>query len=331
VEKALAEEKLEAARPALEEAEAALWWAIGSAEVSSEHPLAKELSSFASTMIRGPLAKPTSFVNSTGVGVTSVIAGLEVQVASVKHILQLAGGSCPALEEWVAAVRADGATVVCVAVNKVPLAGVALRDTLATDARTHVAALQMLGTEVWMCTGDHETSAKAIAKEVGIDETRIFAEALPADKVAVVSKLQKGNDSHRHIVAMVGDGVNDAPALAAADLGVAIGAGHDVTVDAADIVLVRTDLADLVAFFALARSTLDTIWRNFLWAFIFNLCTLPVAAGVFWRKGVLMTPQIACCLMLTSSLFVVFSSLSLKRFQPPCNSVFAGKPVMACK
>jgi len=250
--------------------------------------------------------------------VACTIAGLEVQVASAKHILQSQSVSCPVLQEWVQAARADGSTIVCVAVDGTPLAAVALRDSLKPNARAHVATIQMSGVEVWMCTGDNEMAAEVVAKEVGIDSARVYAEALPEDKMAMVQKLQEGSkDSPRHIVAMVGDGVNDAPALAAADLGVAIGAGHDVTVDAADIVLVRTELADLVAFFALARSTLSTIWRNFVWAFIFNLCALPVAAGALWTHGIVMSPQIAVCLMLSSSLFVVFSSLSLRRFQPP--------------
>jgi len=305
-----------------DEAEAALWWAIGSAEVSSEHPLAKELSQVAVTVSRCPLAKPTSFKSCLGVGVTCTIGDLEVQVASAKHVLQLQKSASPVLQDWVTAARTDGSTVVCVAIAGVPLAAVALRDTLAPNVRAHIAAIQMSDVQVWMCTGDHETAAQAVAKEVGIDPANVFADQLPGDKVNVVTKLQEPatGGGPRHIVAMVGDGVNDAPALAAADLGVAIGAGHDVTVEAADIVLVRSDLADLVAFFALARSTLDTIWRNFAWAFVFNLCALPVAAGAFWGNGVIMSPQIAVCLMLSSSLFVVLSSLSLRRFQPPMPS-----------
>uniref|UniRef100_A0A7S0A3D4 HMA domain-containing protein n=1 Tax=Pyrodinium bahamense TaxID=73915 RepID=A0A7S0A3D4_9DINO len=299
------------------QAERALWWAIGSAEMSSEHPLAKELTDVAARLAQVTLSKPSAFENITGVGVKCSLAGVEVRVASAKHILGPSEEGTGAMADWVRAVKADGATVISVSVDDAPLASIAMRDTLAPHARSCVVEMQMNGLEVWMCTGDHKAAAVAVARECGIDEARIIADALPVDKVAVVQKLQEGDEKgKRHLVAMVGDGVNDAPALAAADLGVAIGAGHDVTVDAADIVLVRTNLQDLVTFLELARITLRTIWRNFLWAFIFNLCALPVAAGAFWRKGITMTPQIAVCLMLASSLFVVFSSLYLKNFQP---------------
>ena len=306
------------------EAEKAFWWALGSAEISSEHPLAKELVELAQQKSRVQLAKPKSFENLTGIGLRCVLPGdLKIKVASAQHIFTKGSRAPQSLVAWAEAQMSVGTTVVAMSVNDVPLTAVALRDKLAPFARSCVAQLEMSGVQVWMCTGDHRAAAEAVAKDCGIDKDRVVAQALPADKVRLVKSLQDkaaAGDSFpepRAIVAMVGDGINDAPALAAADLGVAIGAGQNVTVDAADIVLVRSDLRDLLAFFALAKETLRTIWFNFLWAFLFNTCSIPLAAGLFWRYNVLINPQIACVLMLGSSLFVVASSLLLKRFVPP--------------
>mmetsp|Transcript_34499 Transcript_34499/g.62537 ORF Transcript_34499/g.62537 Transcript_34499/m.62537 type:complete len:1012 (+) Transcript_34499:100-3135(+) len=298
-----------------DEAEQALWWALGSAELSSEHPLAKEVVAVSEDKARCPLIKPESFENVTGVGLLATLpGGLKVEVASAGHILQKGEGKYPAdLKEWVEINKTRGATVIAIAVQDVPLGCVAMRDKLAPNARACVAHLEMQGIEVWMCSGDHQQAAEMVARECGIDSSRVVAEALPSDKVKTVKRLQDEST----VVAMVGDGVNDAPALAAADLGVAIGAGQNVMVDAADIVLVRSDLQDLLAFFDLSKQTLRTIWFNFTWAFAFNLCALPVAAGAFWKYDVMMTPQIACTLMLGSSLFVVMTSLLLKNYKRP--------------
>eukprot|EP00930_Biecheleria_cincta_P020414 TRINITY_DN15368_c0_g1_i2.p1 TRINITY_DN15368_c0_g1~~TRINITY_DN15368_c0_g1_i2.p1 ORF type:complete len:1056 (-),score=163.21 TRINITY_DN15368_c0_g1_i2:61-3228(-) len=323
------------------EAECALWWAIGSSEMSSEHPLAKEL--VEASLLRAPcaLTKPSYFENRTGLGLRCVLSGgLQVEIASASHVLLHDPGS--KLHKWVEAAKAEGSTVVAVAVEGVPLAAFALRDTLAPYARACVAELERSGIEVWMCTGDHRKAAELVAHECGINLDRVVANALPGDKVRTIERLQTAEghiqkcygatpDTHlkkegwkkKAIVAMVGDGINDAPALATADLGVAIGAGQNITVDAADIVLVRSDLRDLPTFFALSRRTLATVWFNFFWAFVFNACSLPVAAGVFWSYHLLMTPQIACSLMLGSSLFVVLTSLMLKGFKPielPCET-----------
>jgi len=304
------------------EAERALWWAIGSAEMSSEHPVAKALVETAGAVARGPLTKPSTFENITGVGVRCTLAGLVVDVASATSVLELRSGvpagAGDALPEWIAAMRAGGATVVALAVEGVPLAAVALQDALAPHARSCVASLQVAGVDVWMCSGDHRVAARSVARQCGIDESRVVAEALPADKVSTVERLraQGGKGKQHKVVAMVGDGVNDAPALATADIGIAIGAGHDVTVEAADIVLVRSDLRDLAAFFMLSRDTLKTIKFNFLWAFVFNVCALPVAAGALWPWRVTMSPPLAACVMLSSSLFVCLNSLSLNNFKP---------------
>jgi len=312
------------------EAESALWWALGSAESSSEHLIAKELVDVAAQKARRPLSKPASFESMTGVGLTCDLEGLCVEVAAAHHLLKRCKRPSEILSAWVEAQLLEGATVVAVSVDDVVLGAVALRDAVAPGARMCVAHLEMSGVEVWMCTGDHRKSAEVVARECGIQQSRVVAQALPADKVRVVKYLQGGDTDlpgkqaspQRSVatVAMVGDGINDAPALAAADLGVAIGAGQNVTVDAADIVLVRSELSDLLSFLALSKETLNTIWFNFMWAFLFNICALPVASGIFWRQHVVMTPQIACVLMLGSSLFVVLSSLLLKRFSPPALS-----------
>lgn len=312
-------------------AERALWWAIGSAEKESNHPIAKSLTDEAARMTRNDkLAKASEFQSVAGAGVRCTVAGIQLCVGSQAHIQSCCETFDAELADWVAESKTRGATVVLVAADGQTLGAMALQDTLHPSARACVANLQASGVEVWMCTGDHEVAARLVAKECGIDSNRIVAEALPKDKVSIIERLQKNNpESHgvmvgefgaplkgseARIVAMVGDGINDAPALAAADIGIAIGAGQNVTVDAADVVLVKPDLRDLISFLGLARETLFTIWRNFLWAFFFNICALPAASGALWKWHVTLTPQIAVCLMLMSSLLVVFSSLSLNHF-----------------
>ena len=165
---------------------------------------------------------------------------------------------------------ASGATVVAVSVDGALLAALALRDRLAPHARACVAQLEMAGMQVWMCTGDHRAAAEAVAKECGISRERVVAQALPQDKVQLVQRLQReAVENEAPMVVMVGDGLNDAPALAAADLGVAIGCGQNVTVDAADIVLVRSDLRDLLVRGLLAFSLLHL---NIILSFEINYC-----------------------------------------------------------
>jgi len=299
------------------QAEQALWWAIGCAELSSEHPLAKELVEVASIKSRAALTKPASFENKTGVGVKVSLSGIEVQLTSAAHMFREAEGEHTELSQWCRGAGSDGSTVIAVSLDGYPVAGIALKDVVASHARHCVTELHMAGIEVWMCTGDCPIAAHTVARECGIDASKVVSQALPENKVEVINKLRASKaPSGAPVIAMIGDGVNDAPALAAADIGIAIGAGHNVTVDAADVVLVRLDLRDLITFFALSKRTIRTIWQNFLWAFLFNISALPIAAGALWIYRVHLTPQMAACLMLSSSLLVVFSSLSLKRFKP---------------
>jgi Cu+-exporting ATPase len=297
---------------------AALWWAIGCAEISSEHPLAKVLVDAARIEARGELVEPSNFENIKGKGVKCSLSGMQMHVGSVKAVLDEAhaGFDKAPLEAWATKCREEGATVIALAINGTPLGAVALRDQVAPYAKQCIAKIQEEGIEVWMCTGDHATTAGVIAKEVGIQKWKIVAEALPADKVKTVEKLQKENKEQRNIVAMVGDGINDSPALATADVGLAIGAGHNVTVDAADAVLIRSDFRDLVTFLQLSKAGLATIWRNFFWAFLFNMTAIPVAMGCLVPVGIKFTPYLAVGAMAFSSLFVVNCSLHLRNFVP---------------
>ena len=208
-------------------------------------------------------------------------------------------------------------------------------DSVETDARTTVLALKSMGIDVWMCTGDHETTATAVARQVGIDETNICASVTPEGKADLVRRLQrrKRNNNHSNLlmngcftsskeecgkIAMVGDGINDSVALARADVGIAIVAGTQVAVEAADIVLVRSNLHDVVVALHLSRCVFSRIKVNFVWAMGYNLFAIPFAAGAFyhwtsWR----VPPAFAGFMMAFSSVSVVTSSLFLRCYSKP--------------
>jgi len=221
------------------------------------------------------------------------------------------------VEDWIASMGAQGAGVVAVSIDDQLLGAVVMRDVLQPGAPAAVKALQDRGIQVWLCSGDQKTTTRAVAAEIGI--THWIGEAMPQDKSRLVEELRA-----RAPVGFVGDGVNDAPALAAATLGVAIGAGAHVTVDAADVVLVRSAFEDFIGFVHLARRALRTIRMNYFWAFGFNILGLPLAAGVLY-PNVHLPPVVAGSAMAGSSLLVVFNSLRLRS----AGSVWGRRPAPA--
>jgi Cu+-exporting ATPase len=205
----------------------------------------------------------------------------------------------------------DGRTPIYVSADDRLIAVLSVSDPIKPGSREAIERFRALGLEVAMLTGDGRRTAEAVARQVGIK--RVLAEILPADKAAEVKRLQ----AEGHRVAFVGDGINDAPALAQADAGIAIGTGTDIAVEAGEVILMQGDLRGAADAIALARRTLRTIRTNFFWAYAYNVALIPLAAGVFFPlTGWLLNPMLAAGAMSVSSLFVVTNSLRLQRFLP---------------
>jgi len=271
----------------------------GSVGASSEHPLGRALAAWAQE--KGWKAPAASNVRSeTGRGMAGLVDGHEVRVSA-------ADGDNGSFDELIRGARERGETVSLVQVDGEAVAMVSFADRLRDGARESVGALRAMGLRVVLATGDHEQSALAIAREAGIDEADVHARQLPQDKLALVEKLQ----AEGRRVAVAGDGVNDAPALAKADVGIAMGSGTDVANEVASLTIARSEIRALVEAFSIARATVRTIRQNLGWAFGYNLIAVPLAvAGVLARFG---GPMIAAAAMAMSSVSVVLNSLRLGR------------------
>lgn len=281
--------------------EADLLRAAAALEDSSEHPIARAIAAAASG--ETPLPAVEAFQNIPGLGVSGQVEGRAVLVGRAALLREWAVAVPDELLEAQTAAEAAGRTAVLVALDGIAAGLIVVADAPKPDARQAVADLRALGLTPILLTGDNAGAAQAVAREVGIDE--VVSDVLPADKVDVVRKLQESG----RVVAMVGDGVNDAAALAQADLGIAMGTGTDAAIEASDLTLVRGDLRSAADAIRLSRATLRTIKTNLFWAFAYNVAALPLAA-----LG-LLNPMIAGAAMALSSTFVVANSARLRSFR----------------
>jgi P-type Cu+ transporter len=282
---------------------------IAAAEADSEHPLAAAI--VAGARDRGLTTPPvTDFDSLTGNGVRATVAGHTVLVGTGR-LLAGAGVDTTAVEPVAAAFSAEGKTPVLAAVDGRPAGVLAVADTLKDDSTAAIAALRRLGVDVVMITGDNARTAAAIAAQVGVE--RVLAEVLPEHKADEIRRLQ----SEGRKVGMVGDGINDAPALAAADIGLAIGTGTDVAIEAADITLISGSLTGVVTAIALSRATMRNIRQNLFFALAYNTVGVPIAAGILYPfLGIRLSPILAAAAMALSSLSVVGNASRLRRWSP---------------
>ena len=288
--------------------EAALVRLVASAERGSEHPLGEAVITRARTTGLA-LGEPAAFEAVPGYGIVASVDGRRI-VAGNAALLTREGITLDGAATHADRLAGEGKTPMMVAVDGRPAGVIAVADTLKPNSRDVVGALKRMGMQVVMLTGDNRRTAEAIARQVGVD--RVVADVKPDEKAAQIDALQREG----YLVAMVGDGINDAPALAKADLGIAIGAGTDVAIDSAGIVLVGDDLRGVLTAVALSRRTMRTIHQNLFWAFAYNVALIPVAAGVLYPfTGMLLSPMLAALAMAMSSVTVVSNSLRLRSFR----------------
>lgn len=281
---------------------------VAAAEVQSEHPLAAAVVEYCKE--KGwTIPKAEKFESATGKGIKAQISGQQILAGNLRY-LQESGISWNTGEQEKEKWEHEGKTILYFALNQKPLCMIAVFDTVKSESYTAISAMKNLGKQVLMLTGDHHRTAETISRQLDLDDIR--AEVLPQEKEKIIRQLQESGKK----VMMIGDGINDAPSLARADVGVAIGAGTDIAMESADIVLIRSDLRDAVTAIELSDSVLRNIKMNLFWAFFYNSIGIPIAAGVLYPIFALrLSPMIAAAAMSFSSVCVVANALRLRGFQ----------------
>ncbi len=285
--------------------EARLLQLAATAEADSEHPLASAIVEGAKDR-QLALLPYSQFKAIAGGGVQAQVDGNTVFVGTPKLLAENTIQLQPAEQEELAALQAEGKTAMLVAMNGQAVGLIAVADRVRATSRETIVQLKALGIQVAMLTGDNRRTGEAVGRELGID--RVFAEVLPSDKANYVKQLQ----GEGLFTAMVGDGVNDAPALAQADLGIAIGAGTGVAIETAEVVLMRSDPLDVLAAIRLSKATVTKMKQNLFWAAIYNVIAIPVAAGVLYPLGILLRPEVGALAMSASSITVATNAVLLK-------------------
>lgn len=270
-------------------------------ETASEHPIARALVQAAADR-RLPLPSAEAVEALPGRGIAALVEGRRIVVARPSVLASQPAWLVDPLARW----NESGMTIAVLLVDDLPVAAFALADQIRPESREAVRALHRRGIQVAMLTGDSRAVAQWVARELGIDQ--VFAEVLPAEKESIIRQLRQAG----HYVAMVGDGINDAPALVAADLGIAIGAGTDVAIESADVVLVRNDPRDVVAVLELSRRTYRKMIENLAWAAGYNVIAVPLAAGVLAPYGIVLAPAVGALLMSLSTIIVALNALTLR-------------------
>ncbi|WP_373807569.1 HAD-IC family P-type ATPase, partial [Delftia acidovorans] len=274
------------------------------------HPIARAIVDAAKAEVL-PLGAVDRFESVTGFGVRAQVEGVRVEIGADRFMREL-GLQVDTLADEAARLGDEGKTPLYAAVDGRLAAMIAVADPIKDSTPAAIAALHALGLKVAMITGDNRRTAEAIARQLGIDE--VVAEVLPGGKVDAVKRLKAEHGT----LAYVGDGINDAPALAEADVGLAIGTGTDIAIEAADVVLMSGDLGGVPNAIALSKATMANIRQNLFWAFAYNVALIPVAAGLLYPvNGTLLSPVFAAGAMALSSVFVLSNALRLRRFSPP--------------